>query len=107
MNTNILLIIVAIVPIVLMIGCFIVLALRKDNNKGNINEWSYKRYADFYVQMELADPSFNEKITKILKMIKVREIKIDAKDKSDNLLRCKVIKRLNIILLSCYNVNFR
>ena len=70
MNTNILLIIVAIVPIVLMIGCFIVLALRKDNNKGNINEWSYKRYADFYGQMELADPSFNEKITKILKMIK-------------------------------------
>lgn len=70
MNTNILLIIVAIVPIVLMIGCFIVLALRKDNNKGNINEWSYKRYADFYGQMELADPNFNEKITKILKMIK-------------------------------------
>ena len=70
MNTNILLIIVAIVPIVLMIGCFIVLSLRKDNNKGNINEWSYKRYADFYGQMELADPSFNEKITKILKMIK-------------------------------------
>ena len=70
MNTNILLIIVAIVPIVLMIGCFIVLALRKDNKKGNINEWSYKRYADFYGQMELADPNFNEKITKILKMIK-------------------------------------
>ena len=69
-SVNSLMILVAIVPIILMIGCFIILAIRKDNNKSNINEWSYKRYADFYGQMEIADPKFNEKITKILDMIK-------------------------------------
>jgi len=65
--------IIAIIFILLLIIFFIVFAINKSKKAkketGNISEWSYKRYADFYGMMELADPKFEEKINKILKLI--------------------------------------
>lgn len=60
---------------------FIVLSIIKrvsDKRKeATVNEWSYKRYADFYGQMELADPHFVDKITIIKKLIDSGEDSID------------------------------
>jgi hypothetical protein len=61
----------AIILVLVFVVSFIILVLKSNKkNKKNINEWSYKRYADFYGSMELADPLFDEKINKILKLIK-------------------------------------
>ena len=36
---------------------------------GNINEWSYKRFAQFYDKTEFNDPEFDQKIKTILRLI--------------------------------------
>jgi len=60
---------------------FIVLSVIKtisDKRKcSRVNEWSYRRYADFYGQMELADPHFVDKITIIKRLIDGGEDSID------------------------------
>ncbi len=57
----------------------------------NVNEWSYKRYADFYGKMELEDPLFDKKIKKILKLInedKCDDIEFIAKDSGCTVEEC-------------------
>ena len=54
--------------IVLIIGLSPML-IKKKEKKVNINEWSYKRYANFYGKMELADKDFYTKIDKIYNYI--------------------------------------
>ena len=77
MDIKIIFVLLAIIPAVLMIACLIVLMLKGNKKDGNINEWSYKRYADFFGQMELADPKFNEKISTIIKLINEGEDDIE------------------------------
>ncbi len=54
---------------IIMIIQAIVSGKKKNSEDDNVNEWSYQRYADFYGQMELADPNFLDKITTIKKLI--------------------------------------
>ncbi len=58
----------------------------------NINEWSYKRYADFYGELELADPLFNKKINTIKKLINGGETSIEfiAKESGCTLEECSL-----------------
>ena len=53
--------------------------IKKKEKKVNINEWSYKRYANFYGKMELADKDFYTKIDKIYNYI-VNEKKNNIKE---------------------------
>ena len=57
------LIVIGIVPVVKQ------LLSKKKAKRTIISEWSYKRYADFYGKMELADPKFYNKIARITSLI--------------------------------------
>lgn len=65
MNGNILIIL----GIVLIVIGLLPLFKKKKVKKTIINEWSYKRYADFYGRMELDDKDFYNKIAKITNAI--------------------------------------
>ena len=71
--------------ILIIIGFIILLVglspmfIKKKEKKVNISEWSYKRYANFYGKMELADKDFYAKIDKIYNYI-VNEKKNNIKE---------------------------
>lgn len=51
---------------------------------GNINEWSYKRFAQFYDKTEFNDPEFDQKIKTILRLINQEHVEdmFEIQDKS-------------------------
>lgn len=66
---------------IILIGLAIIMIImsmisKNRNKEDNISEWSYKRYADFYGQMELADPKFLDKIATIKELIDAGETDI-------------------------------
>ena len=64
--------------IVLLIGLS-PMFIKKKEKQTAISEWSYKRYANFYGKMELADKDFYTKIDKIYNYI-INEKKYDIKE---------------------------
>ncbi len=64
--------------VVLLIGLS-PMFIKKKAPQAKISEWSYKRYANFYGKMELADKDFYTKIDKIYHYI-VNEKKYDIKE---------------------------
>ena len=57
--------------LVLIVIGILPLLKKKKVKETVINEWSYKRYANFYGKMELADSEFYNKIAKITNLILV------------------------------------
>ena len=86
-------IIIAIVISFIVVAAIIGTVTSGNKDKTNINEWSYKRYADFYGTMELADPKFEEKINKILDLInkeKCDDIAFIAQESGCTLEECQL-----------------
>ena len=101
-------VIIFIIVAIIMISVLLFIKSIGDKRKEpNINEWSYKRYADFYGEMELSDEDFLKKITIILELIKNGEDDIDFIAKESNCTIEECIMKINYLknkraLDNCY-----